>query len=142
MTRVEFEEALTHLRNGYQLSDATTALLLKTVKGLDTLKLFALLLDPECVASSDVTLMGLTLARSFLKDGYALALHVMFEAAGDKLCRGGAEEFACMAVDVATRTMYTSTCTRENLVLLKVGAHDSFSSSYLPKHAPEPLRSG
>ena len=130
LTLFEYEEASNRLKNGYPLSDASTTLLLNTVKGLDALKLFALLLDPECVVSSDITFMGLTLARSFPKDGYAFALHAMFEAAGDKLCRGGAEESACMAVDIATRTMYTSTCTEENLVLLKVSIHVSFESSH------------
>ena len=127
LTRSEYQEASERLMNDHSLDTVTVGTLLQTVKGLDTLKLLASLLEPECVTNSDIALMGMTLAGSYLEDGYAFALHELFRGAGDKLCRGRAEQIACTAVDVATRAMYTSAYTRENLEILKVGIHDSTS---------------
>ena len=102
MTCHEYHEATDRLLYGQSLDDVTADLLLHTVKGIDALRLFALLLEPECVASEDVALRGATLAKDFLHDGFSFALFELFEAAGDKLCRSGAENYACQAADTAT----------------------------------------
>ena len=120
MTCHEYHEATDRLLYGQSLDDVTADLLLHTVKGIDALRLFALLLEPECVASKDVGMIGVSLARDFLHDGHSFALFELFDAAGDKLCRSGAEKYACTAADVATTALMSHKYKFEDLEFLQV----------------------
>ena len=120
MTCHEYYTATDCLLYGRPLDVVSADLLLRTVKGIDALRLFALLLEPECVASKDVGMIGVSLARDFLHDGHSFALFELFDAAGDKLCRSGAEKYACTAADVATTALMCHKYKFEDLEFLLV----------------------
>ena len=124
MTCKEYREASERLRLfGVPFVSEEADLLLRTVKGIDSLRLFGMLLKQGCVTAAEVGLIGLSLAHHFLHDGYSFALYELYQAAGEKLCSAGADEYVCMAADIAAQAMNSSECSFEHLEFLLVCLH-------------------
>jgi len=106
LTRKEYACVAARLCRKGQLSSSEIYQFHNTVRGLDMLELLGRCLRLELVVSTDVTLIGETLAQHFCEDGYSFALYTLFKYAGDKICRGNAEKFACLAVDEAASELW------------------------------------
>lgn len=106
LTRKEYACVAARLCRNGQLRGSEIYQFHNTVRGLDMLELLGRCLQLELVVSTDVTLIGETLAQHFCEDGYSFGLYTLFKYAGDKICRGNAERYACLAVDEAARELW------------------------------------
>lgn len=121
LTRLRREGALKGRRySGDELNASEAYKFFNTVRGLDMLELLGRCLEQELVVSTDVTIIGESLAARFCEDGYSFGLFTLFKYAGDKICRGNAEKYACMAADVAAKELWLNVHSYEDRELQTV----------------------
>ena len=95
------------------MTDVTAVKLLNTVRGIDLLELVAQLLHEGCVADEDFISLGLALARSFTKEGFAFGLFHLFDKASVRMREESVKKEACAAVRTAAEEFVTTIHTQE-----------------------------